>query len=208
MAPDRPHLAQPGAVARHRVAQLLLDAGMHQHALDIRVARRALEQRRMRRRPLAVVDIERVLLEQRDEIHLLALLVREAPVRHRQEPDVRIEAELMGSMAGGHRSATRLRNVAQEQSGPAILDRIAREALQQCDHLRMAPAPVARKAHRLPGRAIGSNRDAALEAALGIGAVHRWFGRGRQAHRAEHILGERIGLCRNGEGKRGQGKGS
>ena len=57
-----------------------------------------------------------------------------------------------------------------KQARPAIGRRVARQFLDQLDHRRMAPAPVARQAHRLPGRAVGGDRDAAGKAALAVEA--------------------------------------
>src|SRR5690606_18921924 len=57
VAPNRANLAQPGSIARNGVAKLLLDAGMDQHALNVRIACGALEQRGMGWRPLAIIDM-------------------------------------------------------------------------------------------------------------------------------------------------------
>ena len=51
MAPERPDLPQPAAIAGDRVAELLLDARVDKDALDLGIARRALQQPFMRRRP-------------------------------------------------------------------------------------------------------------------------------------------------------------
>src|SRR5438270_12975662 len=54
------HLAQPRAVIARIPAKRLLDRGIHEYALDVRVFRRALDQRDVRRRPHLRVDIPSV----------------------------------------------------------------------------------------------------------------------------------------------------
>jgi len=43
--------------------------------------------------------------------------LRDKSVRHRRQPDVGIEPDLVAGMAGEHRTATRLRHVADQDSG-------------------------------------------------------------------------------------------
>ena len=103
--------------------------------------------------------------------HLLALLARERRSRHRGEPDVGIEPDLVAAVAGEHRPAARLRHVADQQAGPVRhLRHLRGEPLHERDQLRMAPVAVARQPHHLPGPAVDRQRDAAGEAALGIEA--------------------------------------
>ena len=116
---------------------------------------------------------------------------RERPARHRVQPDVGVEADLVRGMASQHRAAARLRDVADQQTRPAVLRRrVARQFLDHRDHGRMAPAAVARQAHGLPGRPVDRNRDAAREAALGIEAIGFCRHRSRQLFVAEQVLGK------------------
>jgi hypothetical protein len=104
-----------------------------------------------------------------------------------------VEAELVRGVARQHRPAARLRDVADQQPRPAIFRRLAREALQKRDHVGVAPAAVARQAHRLPVGTVGGDGHAAGEAALGIEAMNRRPGRRRQPLGPEHVLGQRVG---------------
>ena len=94
-------------------------------------------------------------------LRFLALGRRQSAVRHRRQPDVGVEPDLVRGMAGQHRPAARLRDVADQQPRPAVGSRVARQFFDQRDHRRMAPAAVAGQSHRLPGRTIGGNRHAA-----------------------------------------------
>ena len=110
---------------------------------------------------------------------------------HRVQPDVGVEADLVRGMAGEHRAAARLRDVADQKARPAVLlGCVARQFLDQRDHRRVAPAAVARQAHGLPGRPVGRNGDAAGEAALRVEAVGLRRHCGRQRLVPEQVLGE------------------
>src|SRR5580700_11163324 len=74
----------------------------------------------------------------------------------------------MAVVAARHRTAARLRQVADEEAVPPDLLRLAGEALEKGDELRMSPIAVARRAHHLPGRAVDRQRYGAGEAALRI----------------------------------------
>ena len=100
--------------------------------------------------------------------HLLALLAGQLAVRHRRQPDVGVETDLMAPVAGDHRAAARLRHVADQQAGPADRRRFVGEAFEELDQLGMAPVAVARQPHHLPGRPVDRQRLAAGEAAVGV----------------------------------------
>src|SRR5690606_13745131 len=176
VAPGGPDLAEPRAVAGNGFAQLLLDAGVYEDALDFGEAGRLPEQRRVHRRPSALVDVKRAIPDERLGADRLALGVGEAPLGHGHEPDVGVEADLVRGMPAGHWPATRLRDVADEQPVPAVLRCLLRKLPDQADHLRMPPAAVARKAHHLPVRSVRRERHAAGKAAMRVEAER--FGRG------------------------------
>ena len=91
---------------------------------------------RIRIGPLGGIDGEAALDEQGFGSHALALCGREDMIRHRDEPDVGIEADLVAGVAGRHRPAARLRHVADQDPGPArVLVRLGRQPLHQRDHV-------------------------------------------------------------------------
>ena len=107
-----------------------------------------------------------------------------------------IEANLVRGMAGQHRPAARLRDIADEDALPAGGGGgFAGEALQQRDEVRMAPVAVAREAHHLPALAIDRERLCAGKAALGKGADGARFERGRARHATEKAF---RGIVRQG----------
>ena len=92
-------------------------------------------------------------------------------------------------MAGDHRTAARLRHVADEQAGPAVeRARVARQPLEIVEQLRRAPVAVAREAHHLPVWAVDRERDAAGEAASCVGADGARGERGRRAVTAPNSI--------------------
>ena len=153
----------------------------------------------------------RLLVDHRHRAHILALAGRKPAIRHRRQPDVGIETDLMRSVPGQHGSAARLRNIAQQKAGPAIRGCIARKFLDQIDHRRVAPATVARQPHRLPGGAIRGDRNAAGKTALRIETIGFRGGRGRQFLASKQVLGEfgRTGRlnCRHGDRQGGHKEG-
>ena len=77
----------------------------------------------------------------------------------------------MAGMAGQHRAAARLRQIADEQPVPAVvLLRRVGKLLHQTDQLGMTPIAVARQPHRLPGRTIDRQCHCAREATARIRA--------------------------------------
>jgi hypothetical protein len=88
------------------------------------------------------------------------------------------------------RAAARLRQVADQDAGPAGgLGGERREALEELDQLRMAPIAVARVAHHLPVRPVDRQLDAALQAAARVIADRLRLADARQLHPREQRLG-------------------
>ena len=156
----------------------------------------------LRRRPMRR-DREPVLAHHVDRRHGLAFFPRKRAVRHRGQPDVGVEADLMGGVAGQHRAAARLGNVADQNAVPDAFGlRLAREALEEGDHRRIPPHAIARQAHDLPGFAVDRQRLRSRKTAARVEADRarlRFDGRQRPP---EHFLGRqpRVG----GIGERGQ----
>ena len=185
-----PQLAQPVAVRAGRLAKALLHAGVDEDALDLGIARGALQHLFEALRPAVGQHVEMGAgLGERARARLLALVAGK-PVRgHRIVPDVDVEADLVAGMAGRHRAAARLRHVADEEARPAVLVMgIVGELLEEGNQLRHPPVAVAREAHDLPVWPVDRQLHAAGKAALGIEAdrVRRLVGRQLRA-REEHF---------------------
>ena len=120
VAVHRPNLMEPTAVAPGFAAQRFLDRGVDEDALHARLLRGGADHREMARRPGARIDVEPVGTYHHDRGRFLTLFARQSPVRHRRQPDIGVEADLVRGVAGQHRAAARLRNVAYEQAGPTI----------------------------------------------------------------------------------------
>ncbi len=99
----------------------------------------------------------------------------------------------MRGMTGEHRAAARLRDVTDEQAGPAVLCCIAGQFFQKTDHARMTPAAVARKAHDLPVRSIRRQCHSTGEASFGIKADGlRLLRQHRKPFTAESLFGRHV----------------
>ena len=128
---------------------------------------------------------------------------RQRAVRHRRQPDVGVETDLVGGVAGQHRPAARLRDVADQdarasrrRAGTCAAKRSRKAISAGLPQLRLRDRRITCQVRPLTGRACG-----AREAALGVEAdrSRREIGRGRLA--PEELLGR----CRRGHGcERGQ----
>ena len=166
---------------------------------------RGLDDAGLRRRPMRR-DRKPVLAHHVDRRHCLAFLPGGRAVRHRGQPDVGVEADLMGGVAGQHRAAARLGNIADQNAVPDAFGlRLAREALEESDHRRIPPHAIAREAHDLPGLAVDRQRFRSGETAARIEADRARWAFGRRQRPAEHFLGGQPRVRRIGE--RGQGLG-
>ena len=163
------HRVQPGAVARGVAAQRFLDRRIDEDALHLPILRRRLDHVEVILRPHRRVDVEPIRPHDIGGGHLLAFGARQLAGRHRRQPDVDVEADLMRGVAGQHRTAARLRHVADENAGPMADGRhLARETFEECDQGWMAPVAVAREAHDLPGGSVDGQGLTAGEAAARI----------------------------------------
>src|SRR5258708_8273792 len=119
MAPPRPDLGKPAAVALGVAAQRLLDRGVDEDTLHARLLRGVAQNHQMARRENLRIDVEPVGAHHHDGGHLLALLARQQMFRHRRQPDIGIEPDLMAGVAAKRRTAARLPDVADQYSRPA-----------------------------------------------------------------------------------------
>ena len=125
VAPIGTHLVHP-RFALVRLAQRLLDRRVDEDALDLGLLRRGLDDPRLTSAPMRGVDREPVGPHHVDGGHLFALGAVESMIWRRRQPHVGVEADLVRSVAGQHRPAARLRNVADQNARPdAFLRRLA-----------------------------------------------------------------------------------
>ena len=183
----RAHLGQPAAVACRLAADRLLDGRIDEDALDLRLLAprpgsapggpASIWSGRRRARPAAPRWWPTSSRALRGDS------VRSGIGR---QPDVGVEPDLMRRVAGQHRAAARLRDVADEHARPAVDGRhLFGETLEEGDQRRVAPVAVARQPHHLPGRAVDRQRLGAGEAAVRVEADRarlqvgrrRWRGR-------------------------------
>src|SRR6266849_8565944 len=130
VAVHRPHLMEPAAVALGFAAKRFLDRGVDEDALHARLLRGRADHREMARGPGARIDVEPVGTHHHDRGRFLALFARQSPVRHRRQPDIGVEAYLVAGVPGQHRTAARLRHVADQYPRPArSLPRLLRQSL-------------------------------------------------------------------------------
>src|SRR3569833_1885897 len=110
--------------------------------------------------------------------------------RHRHEPDIDVESDLVAHVSERQRPAARLRHVADEDAVPAgRLGVGGREALEEADEVGMAPVAVARQAHDLPVLAGYRQRHAALQATARVVADRHCLAERRQFLLVEKLLG-------------------
>ena len=206
MAPHGPDLAEPAAVAGRLPADRRLDGRVDEDPLDFGLFGSGLDQGHVPRRPPAGIDVEPVGSHHVGGRHEFPLLAGEPPRRHGREPDVGVEPHLMRGMARQHGAAARLGDVADQQTRPARDGRHRPgEAFEECDELGVAPVPVPRQAHHLPGLAVDRQGPGASEASLGVEADRAGLEVGRRQRPPEDLLGGQPGIRRVGQ--RGQGLG-
>ena len=171
VTPHRPHLGEPAPVALGLAADGHLQRRIDEDAPDAWVAGSGADQPGVVWRPGNGINIHPVGAGHVAGRHFLALRLRETAGRHWRQPDIGIKPDLVRGMPGDHRPAARLRDIADQQAGPAI-DRghPPGKILQIGDQIRVAPFAVAVEPHHLPGLAIDRQRLGPCQTALGIGA--------------------------------------
>lgn len=196
VAPHGPYLGQPVPVRSRFPAQRLLDGRVHEDPGDASFLSGGADDGRVLRRPSGRIHIEPVVAHHVRGRHLLPLAPRKAAVGHGSEPDIRIQADLVRGMARDHRSAARLRNVADEKTRPSVDARQAGgEPLQEADHLRMTPVAVAGEPHDLPVLAVDRDRRRPGHAASGIAADGSRAQIGRRGAPPEQLLRGEPGIA-------------
>ena len=169
-------------------------------------SRRGLDDPGLSLRPVRAVDRKAVLGHHVDRRHVLPLLARQGVVGHRRQPDVGVEADLMRGVAGQHRAAAGLGDVADENAVPDAFGLgLAGEPLEEGDHRRIAPHAVAREPHHLPGLAVHGQHPGAGETASPVIADRAGLGLDRRHRAAEHLFGRKFWIGRIGERRKGLG---
>ena len=159
------HLEQPGAITSGLAAQRLFYRGIDQDADNRRILRCGPEDLGIFLVPHFRIDVELISRDQIGGRAELTFLPALHVVRHRLEPDIDVEADLMAGVVGDHRSAARLRHVPDQKTVPADLFRVPGEPFDEANELRIAPIAVARRPHDLPIRSGHRQRYGAGEAA-------------------------------------------
>src|SRR5215472_2197419 len=193
-------LVQPRVVAVARAADAVtkcaLDGGMHEDAVDARVARREPQQAHL---PLAeprAVDVALVRQHHRGQFDLLARRRRQRGLGIEVEPDVDIDAVLMRRVTRRHWPAPRLRHVADiEGLQPDGRSRLA-EPLHEGDRVGMAEVAVPAQANRLIPDAIRRQARSPGDAAAGGTPDDPRGTGGRRQHATPGV-----GVARASEGK-------
>src|SRR6516162_10059108 len=121
----------------------------------------------------------------------LALFAALYVVWHRRKPDIDVEADLMAGVVGEHRSAARLRHVANQKTIPASLFRVIGKPFDEANELRIAPVAVTRRPHDLPGGSSGLQWHSPGEATVEIAADRARRPRKRRRFAREQFLGRR-----------------
>src|SRR5262249_9798421 len=129
--PPRPHLRQPRIVRARLTAHRLLDRRIHEDACNGAVLRRGADHFGMRMRPQLRLTIAPIFGDHNRGQAEFALLVGGLVVRCGREPDIDIEPDLMAGVAGQHRTAARLRHVADPDTVPACLFSAVPEPLDE-----------------------------------------------------------------------------
>ena len=139
-----PHLRHPRFLVLLDAAQLLLDHGVDQHALDLGRFGRRLDEGDVLRRPGFRIEALPVVRDQIDRRDLVALFLAQGVGRHRHEPDVDVQPGGVAHVIGRQRAAARLRHVADQNAFPAGgLGGAGGEFFQEADQVRMAPVAIA-----------------------------------------------------------------
>src|SRR5262245_53592189 len=149
--PDH-ELVEPGAAARHGLAEPLLDPLVHEYAVEMGHLRGQPQQGDVLLAEHAVVDAAVVGFDQRAQPRVLALRDLQTRTGLAFEPDVGIEASLMAGMAGGGGPAARLTDVADVEMGLARGAYLLREGRDEVDGDGLTPIAIAADADRLVAR--------------------------------------------------------
>ena len=190
--PIGPHLGEPGPVAPGFPAQRLLDDRIDKDALDAGHGRGQTDHFQMVRCPYFRIDVGELRIGHADGRNLLPLAGGENPPRHRIEPDIGVETDLVRGVAREHRATAWLGDVTDEKPGPGrFLGNLAGEFFERRDQGRMTPIAVARQPHHLPGGTVDRERLGASQTALGVEADGTRGQIAGQAGRAEQLLGGR-----------------
>src|SRR5262245_10929709 len=114
------HLGQPGFIGIALYpAEFFLYRGIDQNPLDLGLLGCCSNKGDISSTPVFTIDVFAVRGNQVDGGNLVAFLLAQHTIRHRHEPDVDVEPDLMTFMPEWKRPAARLRHVADQDSLPA-----------------------------------------------------------------------------------------
>ena len=149
MAPPWPHLAQPLGVAlwplSHRRRLIAAFTKMRATASS-----RAAASITSVCAPVQLPLVQPVWPRPWKATELLPFCRAQFQAVGRAQPDVSVQSDLVGTVAGYHRPAAGMADVPHVQPGPARGLGRTGQPFDKCDHVQMAPVAVAGKAHRLP----------------------------------------------------------
>ena len=193
VTPPRADLGKPGAIRSGLMAQFALDRRVDKNPCDLRLACHCAIHFEVGRVPHRRVDMQPV---GRDDLgcgHFVPLGGCKAAVWHWRQPDIGIEPDLVRAVAGQHRPAARLGDVADQETRPPRLGRhFRRQPFDKLDQDRMPPGAVARGTHDLPIRSVGRQVDRPFETAALVGADRLGPPRRRRRLQAKDAL-RRVG---------------
>ena len=174
VAPPRPDLSQPPAVAGYGLAQHTLDGRVDEDPVHLRVESGSLQQTCLPRCPDRWVDALSIAGNHRDGRHLFLIDGRKRGQRRRQKLDVVIQPHLVAAMAGRHRPSPRQRHIADQYAACHTVC-IRGQSLDEGDQSGMPVVAVAGRAHHLPARTLERQGFGAGEAAAtGTANCTRW----------------------------------
>src|SRR5262249_39704425 len=132
-------LEKPGAVSSRLAAPRLLDRGVYSNSGDGPVLSSGANELGMLVGPHFRIDVEHIRRDNIGGRAELALLATLHVVWHRREPNIGVQADLMASVLGEHRSAARLRHVANQKAVPADLFCVLIKPFLEANEVRVAP---------------------------------------------------------------------
>src|SRR5439155_18513808 len=148
MSPPGANALQPGALGSGLAAQRALDGGVDEDTFDLGPAREGFEQAAVLRPPHRRVDVSAIRRHDIGRRYVVALHRAETALRHRGEPDIGIELDLMRGVPGQHRLAAPLPDIPDQEARPAGGRRkFGGTPLLKADARRMASSPAARRPH-------------------------------------------------------------
>lgn len=192
MVPPRPDHPQPGAIAGHVPAELLLDGGIDEHPVDPRQRRGEMEQGDDTGRPEGGIDAAPVRLHQARRREILPRGRRKRRLRGEIEVDIGIEPDLVADMPARDGAAPRAGKVADIEIRQSGRLGPGGQELDASDGARRPPEAAFARTDRLEARPLRRKLDRARQAArprAADDAQRSWcgqvLGQGADRHRGQ-----------------------